>query len=197
MSEEVQPNSTNVQKIPTLEELADTVKQLQSTNNRLLDENKKYKERAKRVESEYEKVVEETTGKEKDVNKIIEAERKKADKIAAENKRLKTETLNSRIRAVVGKYASDVNDLDDLLNQPKYGEILKRGIDVEELSVDEDAAKEFVETVLKEKPYLRKQPEATTMMTRKPSFSQEKSKAIGEMSTKEIEELAHKLYGKK
>lgn len=192
MSDEHQsqiPNGT-----PTVEE---QLKNLQATNARLLEESKKYKEKSRLSESELERLSDEANGKEKDVNKIIDAANKKAEKIANENKKLRSETLNSRIRSVISKYAEGVIDLDDLLNQPKYGDILKKGIDVDELTVDEDIAKSYVEAVLKDKPYLKKQSDATTLLTKRPSFQLEKGKTLASMTTKEIEEMAINLYGNK
>jgi len=172
-------------------------KRLKATNERLLEESKKNKEKYRTVESELERISEESTGKEKDVNKILSEKEKKLEKIANENKKLKAETLNSRIRASVSRFAEDVVDIDDLLNQPKFSDILKRGIDVDELSVDDDVIKEYVETVLKAKPHFRKQAEATTMMTKKPGFSTSNNKSVEQMTAKELEELAYQLYGKK
>lgn len=196
MSDEHLPPTTKVE--PTAAELAEQVKKLLDTNARLLEESKKNKEKYKLTEAELERIAEENNGKEKDVNKLIEAANKKAEKVANENKKLKSETLNSRIRASLSKVAPDVNDLDDLLNQPKYADILKRAIDVDELTVDDEVVKEYAETVLKVKPYLKKQPDATTMMTKKPGFNvNEKGKGLAEMTSKEIEEMAYKLYGNK
>jgi hypothetical protein len=192
MSDEHQPLIPNG--TPTVEE---QLKNLQATNARLLEESKKYKEKSRLSESELERLSEETNGKEKDVNKIIDAANKKNEKIANENKKLRSETLNSRIRSVISKYAEGVIDLDDLLNQPKYGDILKKGIDVDELTVDEDIAKSYVEAVLKDKPYLKKQSDATTLLTKRPSFQLEKGKTLASMTTKEIEEMAINLYGNK
>lgn len=192
MSDEHQsqiPNGT-----PTVE---DQLKTLQATNARLLEESKKYKEKSRLSESELERLSEESNGKEKDINKIIDAANKKNEKIANENKKLRSETLNSRIRTVISKYAVGVIDLEDLLNQPKFSEILKKGIDVDELTVDEDVAKSYVEAVLKEKPYLMKQSDATTMMTKKPSFQLEKGKTIDNMTSKELMDMTINLYGKK
>lgn len=195
MSQEVVDNKPEVE--PKTIDYDAEIKRLKATNERLLEESKKHKEKYQQVSAEFEKISEETVGKEKDINKILEAERKKAERIANENKKLKAETLNSRIRSAISKFADDVIDLDDLLNQPKFGDILKRGIDVDELSVDEDVMKEYVETVLKAKPHLRKQPEATAMLTKKPGFSATSSKSLDQMTTKEMEELAYKLYGNK
>lgn len=195
MSQEVVDNKPEVE--PKIIDFDAEIKRLKATNERLLEESKKHKEKYQQVSAEFEKINEETVGKEKDINKILEAERKKAERIANENKKLKAETLNSRIRSAISKFADDVIDLDDLLNQPKFGDILKKGIDVDELSVDEDVMKEYVETVLKAKPHLRKQPEATAMLTKKPGFSSTSSKSLDQMTTKEMEELAYKLYGNK
>lgn len=195
MSQEVVDNKPEVE--PKTIDYDAEIKRLKATNERLLEESKKHKEKYQQVSAEFEKISEETVGKEKDINKILEAERKKAERIANENKKLKAETLNSRIRSAIAKFADDVIDLDDLLNQPKFGDILKKGIDVDELSVDEDVMKEYVETVLKAKPHLRKQPEATAMLTKKPGFSATSSKSLDQMTTKEMEELAYKLYGNK
>jgi len=195
MPDEHQQQSTNVE--PTAAELAEQLKAAQASNARLLEESKKNKEKFRLSESELERLSEETNSKEKDVNKIIETERKKAEKIANENKKLRSETLNSRIRSSLSKYASDVIDVEDLLNQPKYGDILKSGIDIDELTVNDEVMKSYVETVLKDKPYLRKQSDATTMMTKKPGFQFEKGKTLDDMSSKELQEMAIKLYEKK
>lgn len=195
MSQEVVDNKPEVE--PKIIDFDAEIKRLKATNERLLEESKKHKEKYQQVSAEFEKINEETVGKEKDINKILEAERKKNERVANENKKLKAETLNSRIRSAISKFADDVIDLDDLLNQPKFGDILKKGIDVDELSVDEDVMKEYVETVLKAKPHLRKQPEATAMLTKKPGFSSTSSKSLDQMTTKEMEELAYKLYGNK
>ena len=183
----------------TQDDLAKRLEQLEATNKRLLEESKKYKEKARTYEAEVEKATEESISKEKDLAKVLDAERKRLEKLAKDNKELKQKTLQSNIFQTISKYAQDVNDIEDLLNQPKYGEILKRGIDADSLSLDEEVAKEYVETVLKAKPYLRKQPEATTMMTKKPGYDPKSggAKSLDQMSSKEIEETLFRLYGNK
>jgi hypothetical protein len=195
MSQEVAGTNPEVEQ--TVIDYKAEYEKTKATNDRLLEESRKNRERAKLADLELQKFSEESNGKEKDISKILEVERKKLDKFASENKRLKAETLNSKIRSSISKYAEDVIDLDDLLNQPKFGDILKKGIDVDELTVDDDVMKEYVDTVLKAKPHLRKQPEATTMLTRKPGFSTTTNKSLDQMTTKEMEELAYKLYGNK
>lgn len=194
MSEEVLNTMPEGEKVTDFEA---EVTRLKATNARLLEESRKNKEKYRTVESEFERINDEVAGKEKDINKVLSEKERKLEKISNENKRLKAETLNSRIRTSISKYSDDVVDLDDLLNQPKFAEILKRGIDVEDLTVDDDVMKEYVDTVLKAKPHLRKQSEATTVMTRKPGFSPSQNKSIDQMSVKEIEEMAYQLFGKK
>jgi hypothetical protein len=180
-------------------DLSSELEKLKATNARLLEESRKYKERAQRIEQEYEQKSEEELSKEKDVNKVLEAERKRVEKLARENKEIKQKTLQANIFNTVSKFARDVNDLEDLLNQPRFADVLKKGIDKDNLTLDEDVAKEYVETVLSAKPYLRKQPEATTVMTKKPRYdgSSTGTKPLDQMSAKEIEETLFSLYGKK
>lgn len=198
MADEGQASKSEETKLSN-DDLTKRLEQLEATNRRLLEESKKYKEKAKTYEQEVENATQESLSKEKDLAKVLEAERKRLDKLAKENKEMKQKTLQSNIFQTVAKYASDVNDIEDLLNQPKYGEILKRGIDADSLSLDEEVAKEYVETVLKAKPYLRKQPEATTMMTKKPGYDSKTGniKPVDNMSAKEIEETLFRLYGNK
>lgn len=199
MSDEGQASQSEQTSQASNDDIAKQLEQLKQTNARLLEESKKYKEKARNYEHEFEKVSEETLGKEKDLAKVLEAERKKLDRLAKENKDMKQKTLQSNIFQTVAKYAIDVIDIDDLLNQPKYGEILKRGIDADSLTLDEETAKEYVETVLKAKPHLKKQPEATTMLTKKPGYDSKSGgiKPLDQMSGKEIEETLFRLYGNK
>lgn len=199
MSDEGQASKSEQTNQPTLEDLQKQFEQLKQTNARLLDESKKYKEKARSYEMEFEKVSEETLSKEKDLTKVLEAERKKLERLAKENKDMKQKTLQSNIYQTIAKYATDVIDVDDLLNQPRYGEILKKGIDADSLSLDEEVAKEYVETVLKAKPHLKKQPEATTLLTKKPAYDPNsgKLKSVDQMDAKEIEQTLFHLYGKK
>jgi len=198
MSEEVLNTNPEGEKPVNLEE---TLKKMEQTNARLLEESRKNKERAKQLEAETKRLEaereEQLLSKEKDVSKVLELERKKAEKLSNETKKLKQEILQSRIRQAVSKYATNVVDVDDVLNQPQYFEILKRGIDHDELTVSEDCVKEYVETVLKAKPHYIAKPEVTTVMTKKPSFSFETGKDWRSLETKDLINMAHELFGQK
>lgn len=198
MSEEVLNTNPEVEKPINLE---DKLTKLEQTNARLLEESRKNKERARQLEAETKRLEaereEQLMSKEKDVSKVLELERKKVEKFSNETKKLKHEILQGRIRQAVSKYATNVVDIEDVLNQPQYFEILKRGIDQEELTVSEESVKEYVETVLKAKPHYIAKPEATTVMTKKPSYSFSKNGDWRSLETKEIEKLALELYGDK
>jgi len=198
MQVEGQASNPEGEKTEVKLDLMSEIEQIKATNQRLLEESKKWKERAQKIEQDYELKAEEELSKEKDINKILEAERKRTEKLMKENKEIRQKTLETNIRATVSKFAKDVNDIDDLLNQPKYSDILKRGIDRDSLSLDEEVAKEFVDTVLQAKPYFRKQADVTTFMTKKPGYSGgQATKSVDQMDAKEIEETLFNLYGKK
>jgi len=193
MEVEGQPNVEGQNQTDINERLA----QLEQTNKRLLDESKKWKERYQQTAEVIESKETEIISKEKDINKRLEMEQKAREKAAKEAAELKYQLLQQNIQNTVSKYAKDVNDIEDLLNQPRYAEILKRGIDKESLSLDEEVAKEYVETVLKSKPYLRKAPDATTVMTSKPSYKQGGAINLDAMTDKEIEQMLFEQYGNK
>lgn len=198
MSEEVLNTQPEGERPVNLEE---TLKKMEQTNSRLLEESKRNKERARQLEAELKQrdaeIESQVLTKEKDLSKVLELERKAKEKTYNENKKLRNEILQNNIRQTVAKFAVNVVDLDDLLNQPKYFDILKRGIDQDSLTVEEDCAKEYVETVLKNKPHYIAKPEATTVMTKKPSYSVTNSGDWRNLSDKELKELAFQLFEKK
>lgn len=147
------------------------LKQLESSYGRVLEESKSHKAKASEYKSKLEEIEKKGVEASGDVQKQLEFERKQREKIEADNKRLKNETLNQRIREAVGKYAKDVHSIDDLLNQPSYKKILTDGIDPENLTVNEDAAKTFVNTVLEAKPWMKKNIQQAGVDTNKPNAS--------------------------
>jgi archaellum component FlaC len=150
-------------------EVMKRLEQLESSYNRVLEESKGHKSKAQEYKSKLEEIEKKGVEASGDLAKQLEYERKTKEKIESENKKLKTETLNERIRATVGKYAKEVHSIDDLLNQPGYKKILTDGIDPENLTVNEDAAKNFVNAVLNDKPWLKKNVSQAGVDTTKPS----------------------------
>lgn len=169
-------------------ELMERLKQLESTNARLLDENKKHKSRSRDAMTELEKIQSTTLEKEGDLQKILEAEKRKAEELADRFTSLKAKTIKANMRATVAKFASDVHDIDDLLNQPKYFDLLRTGIDEDSLEVNEEVAKDYVKKVTEAKPWLRKSVQAVGAVTTRPGYSETKAKDISAMTREEYEE---------
>lgn len=150
-------------------EVLKRIEQLESTNKRLLDESKSWKGQATEFKTkldEAEKKKVETSG---DLEAQLKYERDQKAKLEKEAKLLKNKTLDQNIRMTVGKFAKDVHSLEDLLNQPQFKEIIKGGIDPENLSLDEDAAKDYVNKVLEAKPWLKKNLQQAGVDTTKPN----------------------------
>lgn len=157
--------------------------ELEASNKRLLDESKNWKSKTTEYKSKLDKIEEENLKASGDLAKQLEHERKKAEESAKEAKKLRNATIDAKIRSTVSKYAGDVHDLDDLLNQSQFLPILKEGINPEDLSIDENAAKNFVNKVFEAKPWLKKnssQPTVDTTRANASHPSKEKSFKKGE-----------------
>lgn len=181
--------STNsAEKVVDVSELQKTIAALQASNERLLKESKDYKEKYKSTATEVSKKEEQIALEKGDLQKLLEMERKKREEAAQENKAMREKILNQEIIRTVGKFATDVVDLEDLLNQPKFEHILKEGIDSENLVVKEEKAKAYVEEVIKAKPYLKKTASQPGVITKKPgnSATGPTSKPIAQMSREEL-----------
>lgn len=173
---------------PDIGELQAQLAALKASNERLLKESKDYKEKYKSTSSEVSKKEEEIALQKGDLQKLLDMERKKVGDVQNENKTMREKILTQEIVRTVGKFAADVVDLEDLLNQPKFEHILKEGIDADNLVVNEEKAKAYVDEVIKAKPYLRKQASQPGVITKKPgtSTSGSTAKTIAQMSRDEL-----------
>lgn len=162
------------------------IEQLRATNKRLLEESKGFKEKYKSVSEQVEEKEKKILLEKGDLQKLLEMERSKLNEVSTREQKLREEVLKSRIQSVVSKYAVGVVDLEDLLNQPKYSHILKEGVDVESLTVSEEAAKHFVEALRKDKSYLFKQSNQPGVVTQKPLVNGISHKSPAQMSEAEI-----------
>lgn len=152
-------------------EVLKRLEQLQGSYDRVLEESKSNKSKAQEYRSKLEEAEKKKIDESGDVTKQLEYERKaRADK-EGEVKELKNSILTQKVRETVGKYAKDVHDLDDFLNQPNFSHILKGGIDKEKLSVDENAAKDYVNKVLEAKPWLKKHTQSAGVDSTRPNSS--------------------------
>ncbi len=172
-------------------EVLERLKALESTNARLLDESKKTKSKYQEALSQYESVDKERLEKEGNFQALLEKEMGRSNNLVSEMNEMKKKVLSSNIRSVVQKYGSDVYDIDDLLNQPRFSHILKDGIDDTTLSIDEEKVKEYINEVIKAKPYMKRNNSIPTTVDTKPSFQNidGKAKSLDEMSAQELEKL--------
>jgi hypothetical protein len=173
-----------------VEQLLAQLDQLKKTNERLLDEDRKRKAAINLYREQAEKSEREKLEKDGDLAKQLEFERNKRSEIEQGYAHLKQQTLKSNIYNTFLKIANDVNDIDDLLNQPKFSHILKDAIDEESLSVREDKAKEYYNEVLNAKPWLRKVNQKVGALTTKPSFVNDApAKDFKDLSKDELEKV--------
>lgn len=170
-------------------EVLKRIEQLESTNKRLLDESKSWKNQAIELKSKFDEAEKNKVEKSGDEKALLEYEKKQREKIENENKKLKAKALEDKVRSTVAKYAKDVHSLEDVLNQPQFKEILKNGIDPENLTLDEDAAKDFVNKVLEAKPWLKKNVSQAGVDTTKPSGKKTAGTDLSKLSSKEIADL--------
>lgn len=187
------PKTDGERQTVNVDEVLKRIEQLESTNKRLLDESKSWKNQATELKSKFEEAEKSKVEKSGDQNAQLEYERKQREKIENENKKLKSKTLEDRIRSTVAKYAKDVHSLDDVLNQSQFKEILKNGIDPENLTIDDDAAKDFVNKVLEAKPWLRKNVSQPGVDTTKPSGKKAAGTDLSKLSSKEIADLIKQM----
>jgi hypothetical protein len=171
--------------------LTERLKALENTNARLLEEAKKTKSKYHEVLNQYESVDKERLEKEGNFQALLEKEMAKNNGLLSEMTEMKKKVLSSTIKSTVQKYASDVYDIEDLLNQPKFSHILKDGIDDSTLSISDEKVKEYVTEVLKAKPYMKKANAIPSTVDSKPNFQagDSKTKSIEDMSSVELEKL--------
>jgi hypothetical protein len=173
-------------------EVLKRLEQLESTNKRLLEESKGHKREASDYKSKLEQFEKSKLDQSGDEKAQLEFERKQRERFEKENKALKNKTLEQNVRMTVAKFAKDVHNLEDLLNQPKFKKILTDGIDPENLTLDEEAAKDFVNKVLDEKPYLKRNLHQPGVDKTKPNINGITPKSIKNLSDAELNKL---IYG--
>jgi hypothetical protein len=179
-------------------EVLERLKALEATNARLLDESKKTKSKYQETLSMYETAEREKLEKEGDFQGLLEKEAERANRLANEMNDMKKKVLNSNIKNAVLKFGSDVHDVDDLLNQPKFSHILKDSINDVTLEVGEEKVKEYINEVLKAKPYMRKANKIVNTVDTKPNFQSGDggTKSLNELSASEIEKILLSKFGK-
>lgn len=155
---------------PSVEQLLSKLEALQKTNERLIDEHRKTKQSNASYREMIEQVERKKLETDGNLSSQLEYERKKNAELSQAMSEIKQKTLKTNIINTFMKVAPDVNDIDDLLNQPKFSHLLKDAIDEESLSVNEEMAQLYKNEVLNAKPWLKKQSQKVGAVTTKPSF---------------------------
>jgi hypothetical protein len=174
----------------SVEELQKEIEALAASNKRLLDESKGFKEKYKMSEAEKAKHEEKIALEKGDLQKLLELSRADTAKFKSENETLREKALNQEIVRTVSQYATDALNIEDVMNQPAYLAILKEAADRDNLTVNPEKAKTFVEEVRKAKPYLFKSSSQPVVVTKKPgSPGVMTPKSLNELESKDIEAM--------
>jgi len=145
------------------------VQKLIESNKRLLEESVRHKKRAQELEKQRELEELERVNKSGDLQKQLELKNKMLEKMTVDLKATQQKTLESNIKAEFAKYSDLFVSMDDVLNQPKYADILNAGIDRENLTVNGDYVKQYLDSLLNDKPFLKKQSQVVGVVSKKPS----------------------------
>lgn len=159
-----------------------------SSKERLLRESKDWKQKAQAYKAELEAAERERLEKDRNFEELAKKFENELKAARSELTQTRTKVLKSNIRAKIQKYAGEVHSVDDLLNQSEFKDILSKGINESELDLEDTVAQEYVTTVLKAKPYLKK-PVSMGVNTTKPTGVSPTGQAIkpfGEMSPEEL-----------
>lgn len=168
-------------------------KKTDDVNVRLLEESKRNKAKANEYKTQLAELEEFKRLKLEEEGNFKTLLQQANDKLKAkdeESKALRQKTLKGNIVSTITRFANDVVDLEDLLNQPKFKSIIEEGLDEESLSLTDEAAEKYVKSVLEAKPHLRKPGAAiTTHKNGKPVFIEKetKVKSWAEMNAQERE----------
>lgn len=165
----------------------------EDVNARLLEESKRNKAKLQAANAMLKELESFKTQKlEEDGNykKLLDQANEKLKLKDEESRTLKQKTLKGNITSTIARFANDVVDLEDLLNQPKFKSIIEDGLDEESLSLTDEAAQAYVKAVLEAKPHLKRPGTVVaTQKNGKPVFVEKevKEKTWAEMSARERE----------
>lgn len=183
---------------PSTADVLKRLKELEENNRRLEDENKNYKSKSEqdRIKSEEAERLKIENGS---AEEKLEFERKEKIRLQQEKddlsktvKNIKNKTIDSNLRSKISRLFPDIQDnaIDDVLNQPKLRHILNKGIDLENLDVSDDSIKEYMSTLLVEKPFLRKSIAQESVDTTRPNGREaSKERPVSQLSDEELNKL--------
>lgn len=169
-----------------IESLKAQIEQLESTKNRLLDESNKYKTRKSEVEElrsqldAYKKTELEKKG---EWQKRLEMEREERLNLEQTLEAQKKRILQSNVFNEVANYAKDAYDINDLLAQKEFANMIE--VDEETLEPVKETIHSFVDSLKEKKKYLFKGHKVASMADSKPSIDKPTPKTFNQMSDKE------------
>ena len=183
---------------PSGEENQDKIldaEKLAATNARLLKESQEYKAKYKQALAEKEEIEAKKLAESGDIQAQLEAERKKAAQAMAELAKTKKKVISQAENEKIARYAGDDHSVEDLTNQPELKSFLKEGLDEDALDFNDDAARRFIESVKKTKPYLWKSTSGIGAMTGKPGNGlNNQTVDLNKMSATELKEYMKKNF---
>lgn len=169
-----------------IESLKSQIEQLESTKQRLLAESNKYKTRKSEVEElreqleSYKKKELETKG---DWQKRLEMEQEQRLKLQNELEGQKKKILQSNVFNEVANYAKDAYDVNDLLAQREFAQMIE--VDEETLEPVKESVHAFVDSLKEKKKYLFKGNKVASMADSKPSIDKPQPKSLKQMTAQE------------
>ena len=164
--------------------LAEEVKNLQASRDRILAESKEWKQKAQSLRSEKEQSEREVLEKNGEVEKLLELERNKNHELYQTQSKMQKEVLRKELNFQVAQHASDAKKgyLEDVLtNVTKMSDVVS--IDQENLKIDGVA--EAVALLRQRKPDLFNTGKSSGMADSRPAADIPKEKSFGEMTKAE------------
>jgi hypothetical protein len=132
------------------------LKELEASNQRLLSESKQWKEKYQTAAQQREAEERAKLEKEGDLKSVLQRVEQEKDQALKELSQTRGKVLRENIRTTLLKIAPDVYDVDDLVNQPQFKDILESGVDKDKLELSTEQAKVFAQKVKESKPHLFK-----------------------------------------
>lgn len=129
---------------------------VEGVNERLLAESKANKQRNKELQARLDAIEKSKLEEEGKYKELLDKEKKEKEELQSSISASNQKVLKANIRATIAKFATDVVDMDDLMNQPKFKKIIEEGLDGDELTLSDEAAQKYVKAVYEAKPHLKK-----------------------------------------
>ena len=138
------------EELATLKASAEEANKLKSTNQRLLEESEKNKKKAQELDEKLKADEKAKAESEGDYKKLLDQERRDREAAEGKYKNIVSTSLNEKLKNEIYKVAPDVRNIDLVLKVNEHRDLLK--LDEDQLTVS--GAKEYIEKVREEHPYL-------------------------------------------